>query len=184
MQIVDVVQTDQLANDIRIYDDSIDAQGCNILGVPVVGTLERIDLDISDGLIDAAIIAVGSIAPREQLFKRFLNKSIDLPNIVSSKAIVSSSAVLGVGNIILPQVYIGPKVLISDNNYFTTLTAINHDTSIGSHCYFSTSVAVAGRVTIRDRIRFDTGCSITADAFVEADSLIGPGEVYGPVRGR
>ena len=52
------------------------------------------------------------------------------------------------GNIILPHVYIGPRVVIGDNNYITTSTTINHDTSIGNHCYFSTSVSVAGRGTV------------------------------------
>ena len=73
---------------------------------------------------------------------------------------------------------------MGNNNYFTTSTVVNHDTVIGSHCYFSSSVSVAGRVKIEDRIRFDTACCITADAVVGSDSLIAPGESFGPVRDR
>ena len=35
---------------------------------------------------------------------------------------------------------------------------------------------------IEDCIRFDTSCCVTADAKVKADTLIGPGESFGPVR--
>jgi hypothetical protein len=184
VQIIDVLLDDQLSSDIRIYDDREDAQGSSVLGVPVVGPLDRLALDMSDGFVDSAIVAVGSIGPREELYARYSKTSLQFPNIISSKANVSRSAVLGIGNVVLPHVYIGPRVVVADNNYFTTATVVNHDTSIGSHCYFSTSVSVAGRVSIGDRVRFDTACCVTADAIVEADSLIGPGEAFGPLRGR
>ena len=71
VQIVDFLLEDQLASDIRIYDDSEDAQGCNVLGVPVVGPLDRLVLDASDGYVDSAIIAVGSIGPRQELYARY-----------------------------------------------------------------------------------------------------------------
>jgi len=184
VQIIDILLDDQIATDIRIYDDHDQAQGCDVLGVPVVGPLERLLSDQSDGFIDSAIIAVGSIEPREMLFKRYAGAKLKFPNIISSKSTVSRSALLGKGNVVLPYVYIGPRVRVADNNYFTTATVVNHDTTIGSHCYFSTSVSIAGRVSIHDRVRFDTACCVTADAVVVAESLIGPNESFGPVRGR
>lgn len=184
VQIVDILMDDKIASDIRIYDDRDDAQGRTVLGVPIVGPLDRLVMDISDGLVDSAVIAVGSIEPRERLYVQYSKMALRFPNIISSKANISQSANLGVGNVILPHVYIGPRVVIANNNYFTTATVVNHDTSIGSHCYFSTSVSVAGRVSIGDRVRFDTACSVTADAVVESDALIDPCQSYGPLRGR
>ena len=188
VQIVDILQEDSASrelniSEIRIYDDNEEAEGCNVLGVPVVGGLGRLLPDLSDGLIDSAVIGVGSITPRKMLFQKYAATSLEFPNIISSKATISKSAALGRANIILPHVYIGPRVCIAHNNYFTTSTTINHDTAIGSHCYFSTAVSVAGRVCIEDCIRFDTSCSVTADATVAAGTLIGPGESFGPIRG-
>ena len=184
VQIIDVLLEDQLASDIRIYDDNEEAQGADVLGVPVVGPCNRLSSDITDHFVDSAVVAVGSISPRFKLYSRYSSFPVQFPNIISSKAIISSSATLGRGNIILPGVYIGPRVIISNNNYFTVSTTINHDTKIGSHCYFSSSVAVAGRVLIGDRVRFDTASSVTADAHVHDDSLVGPSCSYGPLRGR
>jgi len=183
VQIVDVLLDDQLASDIRIYDDREDAQGRDVLGIPIVGPLDRLIMDMSDKFIDSAIIAVGSVGPREELYAKYSKTSLRFPNVISSRSNVSRSAVLGRGNVILPHVYIGPRVSVADNNYFTTAAIVNHDTCIGSHCYFSTSVSVAGRVVIGDSVRLDTGCCITADAVVPANSLIGPGEATGPLRG-
>ena len=130
IQIVDVLLEDQLASDIRIYDDSPDTHGANVLGVPVVGDCERLESDISDSLVDSAVVAVGSIAPRERLFKKYINTSLCFPNIISSKAIISNSSSFGRGNVILPGVYLGPQVTLADNNYLTTATTINHDSNI------------------------------------------------------
>ena len=109
VQIVDVLQEDSVSpelniSDIRIYDDNEEAEGCNVLGVPVVGGLGRLLPDLSDGLIDSAVIGVGSIAPRQMLFQRYAATSLKFPNIISSKATISRSAVFGIGNIILPHV--------------------------------------------------------------------------------
>ena len=184
IQIIDILQDEGIADDIRIYDDAEEVQGRNVLGIPIVGTLDRLCSDISDGLVDSAVIAVGSIAPREALYKRYSRSSLVFPNIISSRSTISRSATLGNGNIILPHVYIGPNVRIMNNNYFTTSVVINHDSTVGSSCYFSTSVSVAGRVSIEDRVRLDTASCVTADAVVLSDSLVGPGESFGPIRGR
>lgn len=184
VQIVDVLLDDFLAENIRIYDDSESAQGCEVLGIPVVGPLERILSDYKNGIVDTAIIAVGSIIPRTHLYEKFSDNGIPFPNIVSKRAVVSNSAKLGRGNVILPNAYIGPKVRLGNNNYITTATTINHDSSVGSHNYFSTAVSVAGRVRIGNCIRFDSACCVTADAIVEDDSMIGPGESFGPTRHR
>ena len=184
VQIIDILLGDGLAASIRIYDDHADACNTDVLGVPVVGQIDQLFYDFLDGIVDSAIVAVGSIDPRQKLYQRLHDKSIYTPNIVSSRAIVSASASLGAGNVILPLVYIGPRVIVGNNNYITTASVINHDSMVGSHCYFSTSVNVAGRVCIGDRVRLDTSASISADAKVLSDSLIGPGESFGPVRGR
>jgi acetyltransferase-like isoleucine patch superfamily enzyme len=183
VQIIDILLDDHTASAIRIYDDDERAQGSDVLGVPVVGTLDRLLSDHLDGLVDSAVIAVGSISPREKLYKKYSSSTLAFPNIISSKSTISRSALLGKGNVILPYVYIGPRACICNNNYFTTATVLNHDSIVGSHCYFSTSVSIAGRVSIGDRVRLDTACSVTADAVIVADSLIGPGESFGPIRG-
>ena len=75
VQIVDILLDDNLALDVRIYDDREDAQGCNVLGVPVVGSLDRLLTDVTDGYVDSAIIAVGSIGPRRELFEKYSKKA-------------------------------------------------------------------------------------------------------------
>lgn len=184
VQIVDVLLEHMIYSDISIYDDDFSAQGAHILGFPVVGTIERVGLDFADSKIDCAIIAVGSVEPRRSLFEKLRKIGIPFPNIVSGRSVISKSAIMGSGNVVLPMVYLGPNTSIGDNNYFTTSTTINHDTIVGSHCYFSTGVSIAGRAQIGDAVRLDTACSVTADAVVPSCALIGPGESFGPSRGR
>lgn len=184
IQIVDILLEDDLARSVRVYDDADEAQDAEILGVPVVGPLDRILFDFRDGMIDSAVVAVGSIAPRKKIFTDIGLAGIPLPNIISKRAVISLSSSMGHGNVVLPLVYIGPRVTVGNNNYFTTSSVINHDSVIGSHCYFSTSVSVAGRVSIGDEVRLDTASSVTADAVLPGCSLVGPGQSFGPTRGR
>ena len=66
-----------------------------------------------------------------------LNDLITLGNHTTGNyvATISDSARIGIGNIILPNTYIGPNVSIGDNNYITCGTHLNHDTKILKH-YF------------------------------------------------
>jgi sugar O-acyltransferase (sialic acid O-acetyltransferase NeuD family) len=184
VQIIDILDSDKLCESIRVYDDAEEAQNTDVLGVPVVGPLERIMHDFHDKKIDSAVIAVGSINPRKKIFNQLTKSGIDMPNIISKRSIISNSCTIGFGNVILPLVYLGPKVTIGNNNYFTTSTVINHDSMVGSHCYFSTNVSIAGRVQIGNEVRLDAGSSIAADAVLTDCSLIGVGQSFGPVRGR
>ena len=184
IQIVDILKDDYCLELVEIYDDREDAQGKNVLGVPVHGKIAEVEYSFKSGRVTHAVVAVGTVKPRNELYGWIKELGIEIPNIVSSKAIVSHSTVMGEGNIILPFTYIGPSVTIGDNNYITTGSVINHDTTIGSGCYFSTGVKIAGRVRIGDGVRLDTNSAVTADAHVVSDSHIQAGVCYGPLRGK
>lgn len=184
IQIIDILLESLAKDDLLIYDDDVDAKGKSVLGVPVVGPISQSVNDFSKGVFSAAVVAIGSVEPREKIYKSLLAQDVKFVNVISSKAILSPFCTLGIGNVILPGVYIGPSVTIGDNNYLTTASQINHDSSVGSHCYFSAGVTVAGRVKIGDSCRFDTSSCITADAVVPTHSLIKAACSYGPVRGR
>ena len=85
IQIIDILLEDNLAQSILLYDDADGAQDTNVLGVPVIGTLDRIPFDFRDKRIDSAIVAVGSITPRKKIFSNISRVEIPLPNIISKK---------------------------------------------------------------------------------------------------
>ena len=183
IQIIDIINGDRISCSMYIYDDNNELHGKDVLGVPIIGAVARAKSDYISGKIDAAVIAVGSILPRKRLFDEISATGIKMCNIISSLAVVSSTAKIGVGNILLPFVYLGPNVKIKDNNFITTGTQINHDSTLGSNCYFSAGVTVAGRVKIGNAVRADTAASVTADAVVVDGSILNPGVSFGPIRG-
>lgn len=166
-----------------IYDDNSELHGKDVLAVPIIGAVREVTSDHESGKIDAAVIAVGSLEPRRRLYDEVLATGIKMYNVISSLAVVSSTAQIGFGNVLLPFVYLGPNVVIADNNFITTGTQINHDSTLGSHCYLSAGVTVAGRVKIGNAVRADTAASITADAIVVDGSILNPGVSFGPIRG-
>lgn len=156
IQILDVLlETVHLVN-IAVYDDDKETHEKMVLGVRVIGCIDKAVEDYKSGVIESCAIAIGSTIPRKNVYEKVVREKIPLSNVISNRAIISKYTRIGQGNIILPGVYIGPNTKIGDNNYFTTGTQINHDTEVGSHCYFSAGAVVAGRVTIGNSCRFDT----------------------------
>lgn len=184
IQIIDILISDKQDCEIRVYDDNDSHKGKNIFGISVVGKIDQMAHDYRFGKINTAVIAVGSIEPRTKLYFKIKDFGIPICNIISSKADISFSAKMGEGNVLLPYVYLGPNTVIKNNNYLTTGTQINHDSVLGSHCYFSAAVVVAGRVCVGDRVRADTAASITADTTVQDDAVLLPNTSFGQVRGK
>ena len=183
VQVLDVLLETVNPEDISVYDDDKDTHDKTVLGVRVIGCIDKALEHYKSGVIETCVIAIGSTIPRKSVYEKVMHEKIPLSNVISNRAIISKYTRIGQGNIVLPGVYIGPNTKIGDNNYFTTGTQINHDTKVGSHCYFSAGAVVAGRVTIGDSCRFDTSCCITADAIVENSTLIKANSTHGPIRG-
>ena len=183
LQIIDVIQNDNIASSVFIYDDDESVQQETILDCPVVGPITQAVSDYEAGLISSFVIAIGSVLPRDKVYNFAVENRLKTTNIISSQATISSSAIIGNANIILPNSYIGPEVIVGNNNYITTGTYINHSSKIGDSNYFSTGVKVAGRICIGSRNRFDTGACITADAFIGDEQVIPACSYFGDIRG-
>ncbi len=184
IQVIDILLETMSAEQILLFDDDPQALSQYICGVPVLGDIKFAIDQFHSGHFDKAVVAIGSVEPRKRVYDFLLGSNIPFANVISRYALLSSYSSLGLGNVILPNVYIGPAVVIGNNNYLTTGSQINHDTTIGSHCYFSAGVTVAGRVSIGDCCRLDTSSCITADAVLEDSSLVTATTAFGPMRGR
>ena len=164
-----------------IFDNNEAARGAWVLGTPVVGdsAIATISAQYARGTFDAAVIAIGGdLRERTRVFHALRAAHIPLANVVDPTAQLRSGVTLGVGNVILASVFVGPHVAIGDNCYIISQTSIQHDSRIGSHVYFSPAVAIGGRVTVGDRVRFElrsaakTGVKIGDDCVVSAGCIV------------
>jgi len=146
--------------------------------VPVIASSSDIYGHWKNSNFEEVVIAIGgNLGERQKIFDSLQALGVPFANVIDSTADIRSEVKLGVGNVILANVFIGPFVSIGNNCYIITNTCINHDSVVGSHVYFSAGCVVAGNVKIGDRVRFDTASGAKAKINVNNDSTIGPGKI-------
>jgi sugar O-acyltransferase (sialic acid O-acetyltransferase NeuD family) len=160
---LDVVSRDHASGliPVGILDDDPTKHGSSIMGVPVLGDIDSALERWKSGEFDAAIITISTNnRVRSRIFEQLVSQGVRFANIVDPDALVSPSAVIGTGNLILSYCRVGFNASIGNNNFFSAMVNIEHDNVIGSHTSFGPGVVFSGRVRVGDGVVFGTmiGC--------------------------
>jgi acetyltransferase EpsM len=120
-------------------------------------------------------IAVGQPKIRESIYQKIRNK---IPhnrfiNLIHPRAVISSSAELGIGNIFFPNSVIGAHVKIGNFSIFNSAAVIEHDSEIGDFVTISPGVNCGGNVKISDLCFLGIGCSIKNNLVIQKECVIG-----------
>ena len=126
-----------------------------------------------------AIAAVGAPSVRQRLVARWEHD--EYLTLVSSRAWLASSVVIGPGSTIAPLVGVNRMVRVGSHALVNPGTVLGHDTVVGDFATVGPSCAVAGGVsigsaaflgigcTVIDRIRIGVGAYVAAGAVVVED---------------
>lgn len=158
---IDIIKQTRTHSIIGIVDDNIPAQ-TEVLGVPVLGTINTTDLLIKKGL-QFAVLGIGGVLNKGLRKKVFLSlKEMDLhiPNIIHPSSSVESSVTLGEGNQIMQGAIVGSNVQIGNNCIINSGSIISHDTVIGDNVHIAPGAIIAGGVTIKDDTIIGMGCTL------------------------
>lgn len=179
MIIIDAILRIAHMQAVAVFDQDPSYVGNNIFGVPVVGSAdELLHQYMKEGKIDKVIIGFNrNLQQREDVFNRFYKQGIPFCNIVDPTVEIRNHVKLGIGNILLSKVYIGPGTELGDNNFVTAGSHIEHGNRVGSHCAFGPAVATSGNVTIGDRVRFAAGIVVEPGVIIGNNSVIASGAV-------
>jgi len=176
-QVIDAILRGSGQVPVAIFDSNPDSKGKYILGVQVVGSSEEVIEAYRSSIFDEAVIAIGSLEIRKDIFNQLTSASIPFCNVIDRDAVICDSAKIGIANVILCHSFIGPDAVIGDNCYIITGSRINHNSRLGSHCYLSTGVSIAGRVEVGNMVKFDTASGSAPDCFIPFGSYLAPGQI-------
>lgn len=161
-----------------IVDDTPGLVGKTLLGVPILGGQEAIEVLFKKNLFDAAVVSVStSIAFRQRMDNMLRQVNIPMANIIDPSARVQRNAVLGVGNVILAYCHIGACTSIGNGNFFSPYVDVEHHCNVGDFCTFGPGVMMSSLVKIGARVKFGTGIFIEPELVVGSDSIIGSGAI-------
>lgn len=161
-----------------IFDQDLSYHGHSVLGVPVVGTVERLQGMLSDGLLDAVVIAFNrDLCERASLFDRLISEGVPFCNVIDSRADIRRGVEIGTGNVILGNCYIGTCTTIGNNNFISANVGLEHGNILGDGNAFGPGVFTSGNVTVGSRVRFATGIHVEPGVSIGDDAVIASGAV-------
>lgn len=122
-------------------------------------------------------VALGNNADRVELGERARRKGIVLATLIDPSAIVSETAEVGVGSVLMPAVVVNANTRIGAHCILNTACTIDHDGNIGDGVQIGPGVHAAGDVAIGDQAIIGIGASLLPGINVGPEVVVGAGAV-------
>jgi sugar O-acyltransferase (sialic acid O-acetyltransferase NeuD family) len=161
-----------------ILDSNKSLHNKTMMGVKVLGTIDLIDELWAENKFDAVISTiVKDNHERREIYEAVLAKGIAFTNIIDVTANIRSNVKIGKGNLIVSGCYLAPSVTLGDNNFLAAYTAIEHHSTVGSHCTFGPRFTASGKVSIGDNCKFGTGVFVEPFVKIGQNTTIASGAI-------
>jgi acetyltransferase EpsM len=157
-------------------DDDPARAGGEFCGRPVFPTLESALRAASpDGA--SVVIAIGSNAARATCAGMARERGHELAVLVHPTAIISPSARVGAGTVVMPRAVVNAGAEIGENCIINTAAVVEHDCRVGDHAHLSPGVLLGGAVTVEPLVHLGLGAIALPGSVIEARAVVGAGAV-------
>lgn len=123
---------------------------------------------------DAAIVAIGNAKIRSKIQKQLQKVA---PALIHPSAVVSPSAQLGQGTVVMPNAVVNADTVIGDGVIINTGAVVEHDSKIGDYSHICPNAALAGGVTVGAQSWIGIGSSVIQLITIGNDVTVGAGSV-------
>lgn len=172
--VIEAARASGLWDVVGVVDASPSAAPC--LGVPVLGGDEILPRLLAEG-IASAVLALGGNALRERLGRHALDLGFELPAIIHPSALISPSAKIGKGVVVMARAVVGTETTVSDLAIVNTGAVLDHDNVLGRAAHVAPGCALAGNVSVGDRSLVGVGTAVRPLIRIGADVVVGAGSV-------
>jgi len=114
---------------------------------------------------------------RPQLITQVREAGLSLANIIHPSTVISRSACLGRGILMLPGVVVGPGATIGDHIILNTAVTIDHDSVLQENVILGPAVHLAGGVVVGSGTLIGIGACSVGGVTIGRNCLIGAGSV-------
>lgn len=156
---------------------SRDGSGVDALGIPVIGTDVDLFATAQSGGFTTAHVAIGDNQSRQEAAHSWLATGGTLADAVSRFAMVSKTAEWQPGVALLPGAVVNAATRLGSCVIVNTNASIDHDGVVGSFSHIAPGVAIAGGVTIGERVLVGIGARVLPGLTIGDDAVIGAGAV-------
>jgi len=157
-------------------DDSPSAIGRCLLGLPVLGGSEWLAQRARQCKV-AVALGVGDNHARHRIAEQCRQLGVPLMTLIHPSAIVSSSAAIGNGTVLMARVVVNADATIGDGVILNSGAIVEHDCCVGNHAHLSPNSAMGGASSIGMLSWLGMGAAIIHGVCVGANSVVGAGAV-------
>ncbi|WP_406844502.1 acetyltransferase [Flavobacterium soyae] len=150
-----------------ILDD--DPKDNFLMDIPVI-EFSKTEILSSDNII----ISIGNNEIRKKIAS---NINADFAIAIHSKSIISESAKIDKGSVVMAGVVINAFATIGKHSIINSGSIIEHDCEIADYCHISPNVSLAGNVTIGEGTHVGIGACIIQGIKIGKWTTIGAGSV-------
>ena len=126
------------------------------------------------------IVGLGQIKdpePRVNAYERLVNLGIELATLVSPKAYVSKTSIIGKGTAVMHGAVVNAYAQIGVNTIINSMALVEHDANVGNHSHISTGAIVNGQSRIGDKSFIGSGAVLRQGISVGASCIVPMGSL-------
>lgn len=147
------------------------------LSCPIVGTDDDLAAAAAACGATHAFVAVGDNAARRSASLRCADAGLPLVTAISRFAMLSSSATVGVGAVVLAGAVVNAVATIGDGAIVNTRASVDHDNRVGAFAHVSVGVALAGAVVVGELAMVGIGSIVLPGRTIGDGATVGGGAV-------
>ena len=140
-------------------DDDPRMQDSELLGVPVLGPVEKLQDLVARGEVQGALVGVscGHMPARARLFEKIKKFALEAPRVIS------------------PSAYVHPTASVGSGSVLCTGAVVNAFATVGANCVLYSNSTVEHECVLEDNVYIGPGVNFCADVHVAAGTFIGTG---------
>ncbi|ORI07311.1 UDP-N-acetylbacillosamine N-acetyltransferase [Campylobacter concisus] len=123
------------------------------------------------------IIAIGENKTRQKISQRVESAGFEIVTLIHKSAVVSQSAVIEKGVVVMPNAVINAKACIKEGAIINSGAVIEHECVIGKFAHISPNTALAGNVSVGEFTHVGIGSSVIQGISIGGNCIIGAGSV-------
>ena len=159
---------------IGFVDESYGAnEAFTYLDLPVFRSIQEATRTLASASL---VVALGEGWSREQETRRALEQSvcpIGLSTLIHPSAVVSHSAYIGGGSVVMPGVFVGPNATLGEGVIVGANSVIGHDCEVRDYSSIYASVTLGGKVTLGHRTAIGMNSVVQEKTRVGSDVVVG-----------
>ncbi len=133
--------------------------------------------DIKNNTDIPIALGIGSNRIRANIFQKVSECGFEIVTLIHPKAVISESAVIGEGTVVMANVVVNAKALIAKGVILNTSSVIEHENIVDEFVHISPTVALAGNVKVGAFSHIGIGSCVIQNIKIGKNSVVGAGSV-------